>query len=82
MANTSRGGVGRKVAATALTAGVAFVCGWSAGGWAQGLGLAAALGAAGGIAAFSEGQGGRLSCGAWRHRRGGPTRRAAGQESA
>ncbi len=82
MATAPSNDIGRKVAVTSLTAGVAFVCGWSAGGWAQGLGLAVALGAAGGIAAFSDKQGGRLSCAAWGRRRGGPTRRAAGQESA
>lgn len=82
MASAFRGDMGRKVAVTVLTAGVAFTCGWSAGGWAQGLALAAALGAAGGIAAFSEKPGGSLSCGAWWRKRGGRAPRPGDQGSA
>lgn len=68
MVRNARDAIGAKAAVTVATAAVAFVCGWSAGGWAQGLGLAAALGTAGGIAAFSEKPGGRFACASWLHR--------------
>lgn len=54
---------------TAATATVAFLCGWSAGGWAPGVGLAIALGTAAGVAIFREPFGNRMSCRAWRSRR-------------
>lgn len=73
MASSTRSGLLRKAAVTAATTAVAFVCGWSAGGWLAGLGLAVALGTAGGIAVLTEKPGGRRSCAAWgrRHAFGG-----------
>lgn len=68
METNTRGATGTKAAVTVATAAVAFVCGWSAGGWAQGLGLAVALGAAAGIAAFSERPGRHSACAHWPHR--------------
>ena len=72
MKNDPRGVTARKVAVTIVTAAVAFLCGWSAGNWEQGLALAAALGTAAGIATFRDGPGGRFSCTSWRlrHRSG------------
>lgn len=72
MRNLVGDGIGPKVAVAAVTAVVGFLSGWSAGGVAQGLGLAAALGTAGGVAAFSERPGGRWACGTWSRRRRKP----------
>jgi hypothetical protein len=68
MESLSRNGIVAKMTITAATAVVAFLTGWSTGGWAQGLGFAAILGAASGVAAFSERPGGRWSCATWLHR--------------
>ena len=70
--NLRRNATVSKMAITATTAAVGFVAGWSTGGWVQGLGLAAALGAGGGIAAFSEKPNSRWSCRNWLRRQQGP----------
>ena len=71
MRRTNRSALGiRGVAVTIATAVVAFLCGWSADGLAAGVVLAAALGAAAGVAVVSETSGSHLSCGAlWSRRR-------------
>ena len=54
MRHTNRNKLGFRVLITAATAAVAFLCGWSTGGWAIGVGLAVALGTASAVAVFHE----------------------------